>query len=236
MSYLLQIGAVLVGLALIFIFDLNNQKRIKLVLAFSGAYLFAIVVLHFMPEMYAHHGANIGLVVLAGFLLQILLDFYSTGLEHGHFHKEHFNLGELPVGAIVGLFIHEFFEGLPIELQADAQSQRSLLLAIVLHKIPITVVLYALLYSLNLSKIKMWLIIIIFALIAPFGTFVGSMIPGMHQYGAYLTAFAVGIFLHVSTTILFESSHNHKYNLAKIVIVIVGMALAWGSLLVFHTH
>jgi len=236
MSYLLQIGAVLVGLALIFIFDLNNQKRIKLVLAFSGAYLFAIVVLHFMPEMYAHHGSTIGLVVLAGFLLQILLDFYSTGLEHGHFHKEHFNLGELPVGAIVGLFVHEFFEGLPIELQADEQSQRSLLLAIVLHKIPITVVLYALLYSLNLKKAKMWFIIILFALVAPFGTFVGSLVPALHDYGAYLTAFAVGIFLHVSTTILFESSHNHKYNLAKIVIVIVGMALAWGSLLVFHTH
>lgn len=236
MSYLLQIGAVLIGLALIILFDLNNQKRIKLVLAFSGAYLFAIVVLHFMPEMYEAKGTAVGVVVLAGFLLQILLDFYSTGLEHGHFHKDHFHLGELPVGAIVGLFVHEFFEGLPIELQEDAQSQRSLLLALVLHKIPITVVLYALLYSLNISKKKMWLIITLFALVAPFGTFVGSMVPGLGEYGIYLTAFAVGIFLHVSTTILFESSHNHRYNLAKILIVILGMVLAWASLMVFHTH
>lgn len=236
MSYLLQIGAVLVGLALIMIFKLNNQKRTKLVLAFSGAYLFSIVVLHFMPEMYEQKGAEIGLFVLAGFLLQIFLDFYSTGLEHGHYHVANFKLGELPFGAIVGLFVHEFFEGLPVELQATEAGQRSLLLALVLHKIPITIVLYAMLQAISISKKRLWTIIAMFALMAPLGTFVGTILPGLATYGVYLTAFAVGIFLHVSTTILFESSHNHKYNLAKIVIVLLGMVTAWASLLLFHHH
>ncbi len=77
------------------------------------------------------------------------------------------------------------------------------------------------------------MVIILFALISPFGTLVGSLIPALGDYSAYLTAFATGIFLHVSTTILFESSNNHKYNLTKIMVVVAGMVLAYFSLQAF---
>jgi len=41
---------------------------------------------------------------------------------------------------------------------------------------------------------------------------------------------AIGLLLHVSTTILFESSQNHQFNLIKLIFVIAGMALAaWMS-------
>lgn len=233
MSYALQIGAVLFGLAMIGMFNFNDQKSIKMLLAFSGSYLFSIVLLHFMPELYESKGAVIGIAVLAGFLLQILLDFYSTGLEHGHFHAGHFKQGVLPLSAILGLFAHAFFEGLPIELQHSEEGHKTLLLAIVLHKVPITVVLYALLNSLGLSSKKMWTIIILFALMSPLGTLIGAVVPGIAFYSVYLTAFATGIFLHVSTTILFESSHNHRYNLTKIAVVLLGMVLAYLSLLAF---
>ncbi len=233
MSYALQIGAVIFGLAIIGIFKFNDQKSIKMLLAFSGAYLFSIVIIHFLPELYEEKGAVIGLTVLAGFLLQILLDFYSTGLEHGHFHASHFKQGVFPLSAIVGLFAHEFFEGLPIELQNSEAGYKTMLLAVVLHKIPITVVVYALLNTIGISSKKMWMVIIMFALISPFGTLVGSLIPALGNYSAYLTAFATGIFLHVSTTILFESSNNHKYNLTKILVVIAGMVLAYFSLQAF---
>ena len=183
--------------------------------------------------MYEAKCAVIGITVLAGFLLQILLDFYSTGLEHGHFHAGHFKQGVLPLSAILGLFAHAFFEGLPIELQHSHEGHKTLLLAIVLHKVPITVVLYALLNSIGLSSKKMWTIIVMFALMSPLGTLVGAVIPGIAVYSVYLTAFATGIFLHVSTTILFESSHNHRYNLAKIAVVVTGMILAYLSLIAF---
>lgn len=233
MSYALQIGAVLFGLAMIGMFKFSDQKSTKMLLAFSGSYLFSIVLLHFMPELYHEKGATIGLVVLAGFLLQILLDFYSTGLEHGHFHANHFKTGVFPLGAIIGLFAHAFFEGLPIELQHTEQGHKTMLVAIVLHKVPITVVLYSLLSSIGLSKKKMWAAILLFAIMSPFGTLIGASIPAIAAYSAYLTAFAVGIFLHVSTTILFESSHNHKYNLTKILVVVLGMILAYFSLHAF---
>jgi zinc transporter ZupT len=230
MSYALQIGAVVFGLAMIGLFNFSDQKSIKMLLAFSGSYLFSIVLLHFLPELYQEKGATIGLVVLAGFLLQILLDFYSTGLEHGHFHTSHFKAGVFPLGAIIGLFAHAFFEGLPIELQHSEEGHKTMLIAIILHKVPITVVLYALLNSIGLSRKKMWTAIILFAVMSPLGTLIGALIPAIAYYSDYLTAFAVGIFLHVSTTILFESSHNHRYNLTKLLVVVLGMALAYFSL------
>jgi len=231
MIYALQIAAVAFGLALVAFFNINGLRNIKLLLAFSGAYLFSIVILHFLPELVESKGAGIGLFILGGFLLQILLDFYSTGLEHGHFHKEHFAERVLPASAIAGLYMHAFFEGLPISLQASEQSTQMLLAAIILHKVPITVVLYTLLFSLHIKPKSIWMALIGFALISPLGTLVGAIIPGVSNFADYLTAFATGIFLHVSTTILFESSHNHKYNLAKLIIVVIGMALAYASIL-----
>ncbi len=233
MMYALQIAAVLFGLGLIALFDLSSPKRIKLLLAFSGAYLFSIVIIHFLPELFEHGGAEVGVFILAGFLLQILLDFYSTGLEHGHFHSDRFQHHVFPVAAIAGLYIHAFFEGLPISLQHSEHSSNMLLMAIVLHKIPITIVLYSLLYTLHIKSKYMWLAIILFAFMSPLGTAIGQNVPGLHEFSVFLTAFATGIFLHVSTTILFESSHNHKYNLAKLVVVVLGMGMAYFSLLAF---
>ena len=230
MSYALQIGAVLFGLIMIGLFNWSKPKHVKLLLAFSGAYLFSAVLIHFLPEIFEAKGAEIGLVVLAGFVLQILLDFFSTGIEHGHYHEHDFKKGIIPTAAIVGLFVHAFFEGLPIELQHSHHGHQTMLLAIVLHKIPITIVLYALLRSLELSKNSMWMILILFALMSPIGTLVGDLVPGLAAISHYLTAFAVGIFLHVSTTILFESSHNHRYNFAKLAVVLLGMVLAYVSL------
>jgi zinc transporter ZupT len=228
--YALQIAAVLFGLGLIALFNLSSPKRIKLLLAFSGAYLFSIVIIHFLPELFEHGGAEVGVFILAGFLLQILLDFYSTGLEHGHFHSGQFKHQVFPVAAIGGLYIHALFEGLPVSLQQSELSGNVLLIAIVLHKIPITVVLYSLLYTLNIKSKYIWWAIVLFALMSPIGTAIGQYVPGLHEFAAHLTAFATGIFLHVSTTILFESSHNHKYNLAKLLVVVLGMGTAYLSL------
>ena len=45
-----------------------------------------------------------------------------------------------------------------------------------------------------------------------------------------LMAFVIGIFMHISTTILFESSDIHRFNFAKLAAIVVGTALAILSL------
>ena len=44
-----------------------------------------------------------------------------------------------------------------------------------------------------------------------------------------ILAIVVGIFLHLSTTIIFETSENHKVNLIKLLSILSGFALAFFS-------
>ena len=41
-----------------------------------------------------------------------------------------------------------------------------------------------------------------------------------------LFAVVIGIFLHISTTILFESSEDHRFNYLRLGIILTGAALA----------
>src|SRR5689334_16322740 len=83
--FLLLITVFLSGLS-IFLFKKLNQRFLKMLLSFSGAYLFALCVLHLIPEVYASSVKWIGAYVLVGFFLQILLEVFSEGIEHGHIH------------------------------------------------------------------------------------------------------------------------------------------------------
>jgi hypothetical protein len=53
---------------------------------------------------------------------------------------------------------------------------------------------------------------------------------GLNNYQTYSQiafAIVIGIFLHISTAILFESSDHHKYNKTKIVMMALGIILAY---------
>ena len=75
----------------------------------------------------------------------------------------------------------------------------------------------------------MWLIV--FAMVTPLGTFTSyaigqNMIGGLSMYFDKIMAVVVGIFLHISTTILFESSENHRFNLIKFIVILLGASVA----------
>src|SRR6478609_6807655 len=84
MYLFLFLSVIVSGLSVLFINI--SSKNLKLLLSFSGAFLFAISVLHLIPEIYASGAANAGVYILIGFFAQILLEFFSEGIEHGHIH------------------------------------------------------------------------------------------------------------------------------------------------------
>ena len=91
-----------------------NEKSFKLSLIFAGAYLFAITILHIFPELFANKESAyfMGLYILLGFLLQQVLDFMSSGIEHGHIHDHHGHGASNTVWTLmIGLFLHAFLEG-----------------------------------------------------------------------------------------------------------------------------
>lgn len=229
MTYIVLIASVLIGVILVQVLNDLKTNAIKLLLAFSGAYLFAISVFHLLPEVYTGDGKRIGIFLLIGFILQIVLEFFSQGIEHGHGHLHN---KTIPISMLVSLAIHAYLEGMPLggiehHGHDHAPFEGSLLTGIALHKIPVTIVLMSLFAQAGFSKMKSFVLIGIFALMAPLGTLSGNLVQELSYYHREIMAIVVGIFLHISTTILFESSEAHKFNFQKLVAIAMGSILAW---------
>ena len=219
-------GAFFGGLG-IFLFKRDNTQRLKLILSFSGAYLFAITVLHLMPEVYHTSDPLIGLFVLGGFLLQILMEQFSEGIEHGHIHKHSHGHYVFPFGIMISLCLHALLEGMPLA----AGEHNELVFGIALHHIPAAFALGSVLLQSGTKKQNIILFLAVFAIMSPMGYLLSFQISQgsigqIDSYFGRIMGVVIGIFLHISTTILFESSVDHKFNLKKIIAVLAGVAIA----------
>jgi len=227
-NIILFASAFLSGLAVI-IFKLKFSENLKLLISFSGAFILAICVLHLVPEIFIDYDDKVGIFILVGFVIQLLLEFFSNGIEHGHFHAQNKDLALFPYAIFISLCLHSFIEGMALMEGSHAHCDHgsSLLLGIVIHKIPIGIVLSTMILSKNISKATFFLALTIFAVSAPLGLYLASskILPFLENSRVIL-ALAVGIFLHISTTILFETSEGHKFDLKKFAIIVVGFALA----------
>jgi zinc and cadmium transporter len=218
-----------------------QAKNLRFLLAFSAAYLFAISVTHLLPECYENSDYKlIGLFILVGFFIQIVIEYFSAGIEHGHTHAHSDSCTKhLPYGMITGLYLHSLLEGLPIYQSGIIEShthsmfstQQSLVFGIAIHNIPIAIAFVTLLIEHKTSKLKTIFLLIGFSLMAPMGCFISYILNsiGIQNYDGFLKlsfALVIGIFLHISTAIMFETGENHRYNLAKIISMIAGVCIA----------
>ncbi|MDD3876176.1 MAG: ZIP family metal transporter [Bacteroidales bacterium] len=239
-----------------------NEKFLKLLVAFSGAYLISLVFNELVPQIYSsivtqaphdacahdeqfHQNQNsmmshvIGLLILAGFFFQLVLDYLTKGIEHGHTSHHHRatnhnheighsekSIAFIPV--LIGLFLHSFLEGMPLANGLSSyELQNRLLTGIIIHNIPISIVLVSLMIQSNVPKFKAISFLFIFALSAPAGALTthitGTLITDNASiFFNYIMAVVVGIFLHISTTILFETDENHRFNFIKFITMVAG--------------
>lgn len=224
--FLLSICALAGGIAVFFVKN-DNNKRLKLILSFSGAYLFGITVLHLLPDVYQNDKSHmVGLFILGGFILQILLEQFSQGIEHGHIHL-HNHDKSFPWGIMLSLCLHAFLEGMPL----TAKNNEQLVFGIALHHIPAAFALGSVLLGQHINKNKTFVFLVIFAAMSPLGYIFSfflsnGSVSSLGNYYPYIMGIVIGIFLHISTTILFESSVDHKFSIKKTVAVLLGVAIA----------
>lgn len=237
---ILFLSAFIAGIAVFFV-RRDNTSALKLILSFSGAYLFSITVLHLLPHVYHSSSTSpevLGLFVLGGFIFQLIMEQFSHGIEHGHIHHSESNRGLFPLGIMISLCLHAFLEGMPLA----SHHQNELVFGIALHHVPAAFALATLLLHANLSKTNIILLIGVFAAMTPLGFLIskgitaGSM-GNIDQYADRIMAIVVGIFLHISTTILFESgsADHHKFNRRKMISVVLGIAISLLNFL-FDSH
>lgn len=220
MNYLMLFLAVAVGYVVALFLKKKELRNMEVFLAFSGAFLLSITVFELLPEVFEAPSKSIGVFIMIGILLQIFLEFFSKGAEHGHVHL-HSENKHFPWILFVSLSIHAFMEGFPIS------EENNLLLAIIIHKIPVAIILSFFFITAGYRRSTTLFFLFFFALMTPLGNFIATNYNIVHLYETEITAVVIGIFLHVSTTILFESSKNHKFNLPKMTAVVVAVLIAY---------
>jgi zinc transporter ZupT len=247
--------AVIAGGGLVNLIRDNRKAALNAMLVFSGAFLLGVSALHLIPEVY-ELAPHAGLFLLVGFLVQILAESLSKGVEHGHHHVH----GKaFPISILIGLFLHTYIEAVPMsglddpssteaaqihhhhhhnhshtetvepaseEPASDDDLAKSFLLGVVAHKIPMAFALMALMMQAGVTARKRWVWLFVFAMSGPLGVLTGNMISDTDAIYALL-AVALGSFLHVSTTIILESESSHRISLRHLSYVLSGFGLAW---------
>lgn len=207
-------------------------------LAFTGACLFGITIMHLLPEVYHELGHQAGIYIVLGFFLQVALQALSHGTEHGHTHvptdkHQHVHLAPL----LLGLSIHAFMEGIPMGFRfQDPAALSSLVIGVAAHKLPEAFTLITVMLHAKQQGAKLWRILILFSLVTPAAALLASVL-GAHStfisnFTAYIVALVIGAFLHISTTIFYESgTKHHELSYRKVVAIAAGLVLAFLTLI-----
>ncbi|MBI2259849.1 MAG: ZIP family metal transporter [Flavobacteriia bacterium] len=230
----LLITAVIIGgIVVTWLEKVNQKKMIQLLLAFSGGFLLCIAFVHFLPELYHQNEETIGFYVLLGFLVQLFLEYFSGGIEHGHIHHHH--QSHFPWVLFFSLSVHSFIEGIPlaneelIHHHGHNHDDHSLLYGIVFHQIPVSIALMTVFKIQQMKNLNAWFMLLVFSLMTPLGLLCGFWLGEYFQAETLqnILALVVGMFLHISTTIIFETSENHRFNLTKLLYILIGVILGF---------
>lgn len=219
MNYILPLLSVLLGYVIAIGLKPKAKTNLKLLLAFSGSFLLSLTVMHLLPDVYQSPTKSTGIFIMLGILFQIILEFFSKGAEHGHVHG-HDTMTQMPWLLFISLCIHAFLEGFPVGHHHD------LAYGIAIHHLPIAIILTTFFLNAQLNKIALFIFMLTFAVMTPLGTLVSNNLPILNEYYTQITAVVIGILFHISSTIIFESSEGHKFNIAKVSMIILGIVLA----------
>lgn len=230
--YIFPLFSVILGYLIANFIQPKNKKNLKLLLAFSGAFLLSLTVMHLLPEVYQaenhlHEGHNheghahssIGLFIMIGIVFQIILEYFSKGAEHGHVHG-HDKMNTIPWLLFFSLCLHALLEGMPIS------QHNELAYGIAIHHFPIAIILTLFFINAELNKKGILFFMLVFAFMTPIGTFISANLNFLTAYYTQISGIVIGILFHISSTIIFESSEGHKFNLAKLIAIILGITLA----------
>lgn len=263
---------ILTGLALLFVALIGGlaleilgdraMNNLSIILAFGGAFIMGLLFLHLVPEAFSYSSIA-GTFVLIGFLVQILLEYLSKGLEHGHVHlndlSNHKTSTMMPWAAIVSLCIHALLESMPlaegasavdvahqvrsmgslhVHVHADTAIGSALFMGLALHKLPVALVLMGLIKSTGATKVTRWGLLTLFGVMPGLGMYIydtiihsGVAIPGgVSNFMSATHGLVIGILLHVSTTVIFESGEGHAFNYNKLIATLLGLTIAYITL------
>lgn len=254
MTILILIAVVLITSGIVFLFSDRIKAKHRLFSTFSASLVASLIFVHILPDVYSSSNAKwFGVALLGGLILQLILEKITHGVGHGHDHSHAKNHKSILIGVMLGLGVHAMIEGMPILMEhgedqteivevhshdhhhhhehlsaSDNQLTMKFVSAVLLHKVPVTIMLSLFLLSVGVGRIRYFLLIGIFAAMTPIGAYLGKTLmddPYFSQFTTYLVAVSTGMLLHIITSILFEHGHSRKETNLHILLIVVGIVI-----------
>jgi zinc transporter ZupT len=219
LSNILPFFGAVIGMGIGYKMRSKSPNGLKLILSFSGAFLLGVTIFHLMPEVFSRANSKPSLWIVCGIILQILLEYLSQGTEHGHSHIKSNEF--LPWILFISLCLHAFIEGLPLGHES------SLVWGIFIHKIPIGMVLFYMIWNTKNSKVLKITALFIFAIMSSLGSIILEYNDTLQNYQTQITAIVIGMLLHIATTILFESNQGHAFNIRKLLSILLAFIISY---------
>ena len=223
------------------IFSKKLERYKSLIISFSVSLVLTLICVHILPELFSfeNNHYNIGYYLLIGFIIQIILELLSKGIEHGHIHLNGKVSNNQLVIIFIGLSIHSFIEGLPINSidssnhihhHSSINNSFSLiyLLMILIHKLPIAAVLIFFLNSVKVKSFNKYMLLTIFAATSPLGAIFGEGLLELsffNDWSIKFLAISTGMLLHITTLIIFEDHHNSQNKFKNIITISAGIIM-----------
>jgi zinc and cadmium transporter len=233
-AFILLLGPLL-GVFIYFKLKPKNNKIISNTVLFSGAFLLGVAVFGLMPELF-HNIKQAGIWLIFGFLFQLFLERFTGGIGHGHIHSH-----EIPKNIWVlyaGLYLHALFEGYSAGLSnyLTPYILSSMVIGISIHETPAAFSLSLLLKQKLKIHRNLVLAILFYVLATPVGYTLGVYIHSENiisdNVSQIITAIIAGTFLHISTTIVFETTLWKKEGLSKWIFILGGLIISYLACLV----
>ncbi|MEY2925182.1 MAG: hypothetical protein RLZZ337_1732, partial [Bacteroidota bacterium] len=115
------------------------------------------------------------------------------------------------------------------------ETRNNLVFAIGLHELPAAFALAVVLKSVFKKSNSNYLWLALYALMVPLGMLIGNQLTDYGDFFTCVISVVIGVFLHISTTILFENNESHTYGRYKLVAIAIGLGVALLAVN-FHVH
>lgn len=212
-----------------------SQRALALLLSFSAGVLLGAVFFHMLPEIGKVLGENVGLPVLAGFLLIFVMErfvFVHACEEHGC------DIHQMGIPAFLGISLHSLLDGIALGAGLILpQLGPVVLLAVIIHKMPDSMSISSILLSAGWDRHKVGKLNLLFSLTTPIGALLAFLCFRVlsPENVAAAIGLSAGTFLAIATADILPHVHRiEQRNPMTLVFLAIGLAVSWMGTLLAH--
>lgn len=205
-----------------------SQKKLALLLSFSGGVLLGAVFFHMIPETGKLLTDSLGWPVLTGFLLIFIMERFV--FVHACEERE-CDIHQMGIPAFLGISLHSLLDGIALGAGLIIpQLGPIVLLAVIIHKMPDGISISSILLAAGWGRRKVAFLNLLFSLTTPAGALIAYFF--LRTLSAEAVAVAIGIssgtFLAIATADILPQVHRiEQRNPMTLVFLLGGLLVSW---------